>query len=611
MSDFDYRLHKIIGVARKKYQGAPHAIIHPLGYQDNNFHFQPFSNGELKDLFLHNGTAFGPKFPDYLVDELIILRVREIKEVDDPAKDVFMADYETKITKYEHTPIVNTNKQGLKEAISQGLYNSYFKVGNRIYYITKTDSEKGIVKYWPVEDGLFETNRNLCRCDDDIYLIRDDINYEFKYSDILSHEEIVHFIIGLIKRYNIDSQDIRGVSDDLMKKMGVPFDILKFRFDEFNELLPLIVLTQENILNLASNPLLSDVLQRSIKEYEDEYIKTYEDHYRETIKKIEHSRTQKLKEIEDECEKAKKACIAQLVLITEEINAKSLKLNEIIDQIRNKEADADALELRFADIEERKSRLIQDFSVIRDVIGSQPQSRQVYLHNSIESVTCHGTPITEFDDFCNHIASHLLKNKFSSESSTELSQNMARLFVAKNNAGKNLGVILLPSLIVFKSLIDAVGQYKLCSVGVGPNWKSFDDLYYNALEGMIISAKNNPNEIHVVLLQNMNLSYIPSYMQPINDIFIGISNKLPGHHNIAGIPSNLWIFGTRTSMNEEAIPISKTNIEEFGCIENKDYTYSEDNSLVAPDCRFITMDFVTSQREEERRYRTFPDSYLD
>jgi hypothetical protein len=171
MSDFDYKLHKIIGVARKKSQESLHASIYPLGYQDGNYHFQPFSRDMQKNIFLHNGTVFGYKFRDHLTDELIILHIRENEVKDDPTKDVYSADYETPIIKYDHTPIININKSGLREAIKQGQYNSYYKVGNRIYYITDADSKKGIVKYWPIEDGLFDTNNNMCRFGDDVYLI--------------------------------------------------------------------------------------------------------------------------------------------------------------------------------------------------------------------------------------------------------------------------------------------------------------------------------------------------------------------------------------------------------------------------------------------------------
>ena len=132
MSNFDYKLHKVIGVAKKKFEGAQHASIYPLGYQDSNFHFQPFNKTELKDLFLHNGTVFGYKFPDYLVNELIILHIRENEIVDDPTKDVFSVDYGTKITKYDHTPIFNANEQELRDAVIQGKNNSYFKIWGRI-----------------------------------------------------------------------------------------------------------------------------------------------------------------------------------------------------------------------------------------------------------------------------------------------------------------------------------------------------------------------------------------------------------------------------------------------------------------------------------------------
>lgn len=609
MSNFDCRIHKIVGVARRKYQGALHANIYPLGYQDSNYHFQKFSEDERRDIFLHSGTVFGYKFPEYWTDQLIAIDVKEDEFENDPSKDLYLVA--SKPAKYDHVSVVNTNKDGLKETIKQCFFNTYYKVGGRIYYITKIDSDKGIAKYWPIEDELFKTNDQLCQQDDDIYLIRGDINYPCKYSDILSQEEIITYVIDLIKLHDIDINNINNISKDLIKSIEIPCDILNFRFDVFKELLPSIALTQKHILELASNPILIDVLQRSIKEYEDEYIRTYEEHHRERIKKIEQSKEQKLKDINEACEQEREISLSQLKSINDDIDKAQVRLNEINEKIKRKEIEAKSLEQRFLDIEEHKGRLIEDFSMIKDVIGGQAYISQKSLMNCIERVIGEGESILAFDDFCSHIAAHLLNNKFSEDSAIEISKNISRLFVAKNPIGKNLSVILLPSLKIFKSLIDAIGQYRLCSIGVAPNWKSYEDLYCVALDKMVISAISNPDEIHIVLLQNMNLSYIPSYMRPINDILIGISSKLPGDHDTIGIPSNMWIFGTRTGLSEEAIPISRSNIEEYGCLENKEYTYSDDKIVEAPECKFITMDFVHMQRDEERRYKSMPDSYVD
>lgn len=611
MSNFDYRLHKVIGVASKKYKGAPHASIYPLGYQDRNFHFQPFNKKEVKDLFLHNGTVFGYKFLDYLVDELIIFQVRKNEIVDDPTKEVFSVDYDTKITKYDHTPVCNATIQKLRDAVNQGQNNNYFKVGGRIYQITKSDAQKGIVKYWTIEEGLFEANHNLCMCNDDVFIIRDDIVYPYSYEELLNKTEIINFVINLIRTLKIDTQNINAISDELIQKIDLPLDILKFRLDEFNLLLPSITLTHKNILDLAANPILSDVLQRSIKEYEDEYIKTYEEHHRELLKKMEQSKEQKRKDIAKKYEEEHKTHLSQLKAITDEIEKANVRLSEINEGIKKKETEAKVLELRFEDIEEHKDRLIKDFAVIKDVIGGQAHTPQQSPKNFIERVNCKGEPIAEFNEFRNHIFTHLLNNRFQEDSAKEIAKELSKLFFAQNYIGKNKSVILLPNLKIFKSLIDAVGQYKLCSIGVAPNWKSYDDLYYNGFGEMVKSARNNPEEIHIVLLQNMNLSYIPSYMQPINDILIGISNKLPESNDCVDIPSNLWIFGTRTGLNEETIPISLANIEEYGCIKNKEYTYSKNIKAESPKCKFITMDFVNIQREEEYIYDELPDSYID
>lgn len=610
MSDFDYEYNKVVGVAKKKYPGDKYASIHPLGYVDKNSHFQAFGKEDISAIFTPNETIFGNKVPDHLLNELICFSINESEVTDDSTKDFFCRVYNSRIYTYEHTPIKDASIQELKEDVSQGLYNRYYKVDNRIHYTTKSDVQKGITMSWLIEDTLFKKNPNLCRFEDNIYLIRGDINNSSTYTDIMSKEEIVKFVIELIKLYNLDPRNIMNISSDLIKKVGLPADILQFRFKEFNLLLPSIELTYKNIVDLASNPILSDILQRSIKAYEDEYIKRYEDHHQKVIKEFEESKELKIKEINDELESKRGSNIKVLQSLTSSIEKQQSKLNDILFKIKKREEEVEALELRFAEIEIHKGRLIEDFSMIKDVIGSQFQCGNSVTKNDIDSVVCEGVNISELKEFLNHIVNHLLKNGFS-DSAEEIALNISKLFFAKNRFGNYMSVILLPCLMIFKSFIDAIGTYKLCSIGVAPNWKSYDDLQRNGLDGMIDSAINNPNEIHIVLLQNINLSYIPSYMQPINDVLIGIRKRLPGKHNILGVPSNLWIFGTRTSFDEEAMPISISNIEEFGCVEFKEYTCSEDNRDITPKPQFITMDFVTAQRADERGFKSYPNSYLD
>lgn len=620
MNDFDYNLHKIIGVARKRFQGDKHATIYPLGYQDTNFHFQPFTTNMQKNIFMHNGTVFGPNFRDHLINKLILLQIQESELKDDPTKDIYLADYNSRIIEYEHTPIINTDEDSLKEAIKQGNCDSnYYKIKNRIYHISYADLTKGIAKYWQVEDKLFEVNSNMCRCDDDVFLIRGNIDYPFGYSDIFTKDEIIRYIISLVKQYDITPENYIEISDSLIKTLGIPLDILKSRFDAFFKgLLPSIVLTHGNILDLASNHILSDVLQRSIKEYEEDYIKAFEDNYREAIDKIEATKVQKTKEVEGECLRIEKEYISNLNVIKEDIKAQELKLKQVIDKIKTKTIEANAIDERFTAIELHKERLIEDFSIIQDVIGDRRQNSPTPpLLINIQKTTSEGEEINDLETFCNHLEAHLLKNCSLSDDIEDsikdlkfLSKNLARLFVATNRAHKHLSVIMLPNIIIFKSLIDAIGGYTLVSTSVGANWKSFDDLYNNGLQTMLKAANSNPKEIHILLLQHMNLSYIPSYMQPVDDILVGISNKLPGNHNITGIPPNLWIIGTRTTKDEEVIPISESNIKEYGCVKFEDCQWNIDREIEV-DNKYITMDFVDTQRKEKEKYKSYPESYLN
>ena len=110
---------------------------------------------------------------------------------------------------------------------------------------------------------------------------------------------------------------------------------------------------------------------------------------------------------------------------------------------------------------------------------------------------------------------------------------------------------------------------------VGVGWKSFDDLRYSGLSAIVAEAIKNPDMIHFLVLRNINMSYIPCYLQPVLDMQSGLSQYFPGTG--IGFPENLRILCTRTK--DTVIPVSASSLEGIGCITPSEEKHSGTGSI--------------------------------
>lgn len=608
MSKFDFTSHKIVGVARKKHLSQSFARVYAMGYLDD-WYYIPFQENELRDIFKNEGYVHYSNALDKFCDSLIFFNVIETDGYNDDPKIVrFKVNYNG-MDYYSHTPVINANKQGLLEAIELNGYDKYYKIGSRIYKITKSDRKKGVGKYWQLDDVFLHRNSShVCKNEDDVYIIGDEINDPlFSYSEMLNMKEIVAFVVDIINKHNINPQNFRSIPDGLINMLDLPAKILQFRFDEFNKALEYITLSHNQIMQIASNQLMSDALQRSIKEYEDEYIQMYELRNRDIIQKLKIENDSILRDREAEFQEIEKEHKNKISKIEKEIKQKEQERDQIITQINKHTKEADDIEARFEAINEQKERLIEDFSVIKDVLGGTSNNTMVSNHNiqrEVISVDKDGASIEDQTELIKHLNTSLKNNLLDSN----VASNIIRPFIGRNRVGHKVDVMLFPSIKMIKALLDTLGAYNLLSITAGANWKSYDDLYLSGFGKIVESAESNPDKIHILLLQNMNLSYASLYMQPINDVLAGITKLIPTIGGMIEFPTNLWIFGIRTE--EEAIPMSLEVLKQYCCIERKDY-HIEDDEIEDLPSKYVTMELVAKLRDEEYSYKSYPESYLD
>ena len=118
------------------------------------------------------------------------------------------------------------------------------------------------------------------------------------------------------------------------------------------------------------------------------------------------------------------------------------------------------------------------------------------------------------------------------------------------------------------SVIYATGRCRYITSYVSVSWKSFSDLWENGLVQIIDSCKRNPQDIHYLVLRNINLSYTPNYLQPLLDAQRGFVNTLPNSSEV--YPANLKVLMTATE--DDVIPLTKDSLQYIGCVSKKDFT---------------------------------------
>ena len=126
--------------------------------------------------------------------------------------------------------------------------------------------------------------------------------------------------------------------------------------------------------------------------------------------------------------------------------------------------------------------------------------------------------------------------------------------------------ILIEDISYGIALAKAFGNAKYLIQQVGPDWMEFKQLWENGLSEIWRSSHDNPDIIHILLLEDINLSSPECYARPLTDVMQGIRPRLPYAKN--GMPENLKILATKIPFEEPPIglPLYQTIFKAWGVV---------------------------------------------
>jgi hypothetical protein len=280
--------------------------------------------------------------------------------------------------------------------------------------------------------------------------------------------------------------------------------------------------------------------------------------HEEKLKEAKESYNKKLEKIAKDFDD-KKTDLEFQILEKEEAIANSKKLLEkITSDIENKKKEAKNLEETLDRISTRKSSILSDFEVVKEVLSI---GKNNYYHGK-DTKECNGVVIRRHDidkqpESLVQVFIKRLEILLQASGAVDSDPKNIALLLANHH------VIVFNDVRSIKCILQATGKCKYILEYVSPQWTSFEYVKEHGLDAMIDEAKADPDMMHYVILRNMNLSYIPSYLQPLLDLKLGLEG-------ILDFPSNLKVLGQINP--DPLIPLQRYSLEQIGCSKAISFT---------------------------------------
>jgi hypothetical protein len=217
---------------------------------------------------------------------------------------------------------------------------------------------------------------------------------------------------------------------------------------------------------------------------------------------------------------------------------------------------------------------------------------------SLEEISFSDKPNCRFQAYIKSLENFMKANGAPKISPTIMGKMLAKYYV-----------VLCPSLSVAQSFIFASHRCKYLTEYVSVKWTSFEDLWENGLAYIVSKSMEETDTMHFLLLQNINLSYLPNFLQPLIDLQRGIISKFP----VSDIPypNNLRILCTVAE--EELIKMPASSLKYFGCIDKTFYFESLEEMKFADDASlgYLTPKQLCNEREQNIEVQNMFEQYVD
>lgn len=580
MSNFDFNRHTVVGELTIN-SNSGHGYVKVYGYMDG-YKYISLSAEESNRIFTPKGEVFAYNIVrDYssLDRKLIALSVKP-NDKDGDNRDDFVCDYYNgsirsigyQITTLPKIGVIGEfNYMQLQEHHLLGKDEPvFFQAKDKLYCIK--DDKQRLIPYCTITDLM-----PIVRGKYDTYYLGGSLPIEQGVIDITNDQQLIAWFVKKIAKvcwHDIQSGNGKLAQDEAKKALeatSLDPNIVLHRLHRLAMLTDSFVLTRDEVQSLIDAPWLQPTINKALLKFKEDYINLIQSENADEINSLRKDHKLEIQretaqhdsaitQLKESMERALQEHDQVLTKLDDQIEAKKLELGKLIEDISDKKAIIGSLTEQLNSINERKDAVVADFEIIRQVLNLSSSENNQYAPIRID------TPITDINLSNNRLPLYRGFNK-------NIEICLKAFGCTTNNISKlsdlfmGYGCILLPNIESLMSVIYATGKCRYATSYVSVSWKSFSDLWENGLAQIIDSCKRNPYEIHYLVLRNINLSYIPNYLQPLLDAQLGYISTLP--NSTEEYPANLKVLMTATE--DDVIPLTKENLQFVGCVSKKDF----------------------------------------
>lgn len=579
MGTFDYENNNPVGYVDILPNG--NANIDIVGYVDRLNKYHHLNSKEINNTFPPKGRVFAHNFVqkyESFRNSLVCLAVMPNAK-DGEGLDSYIWD--KSVTVYEFGTKLKSLKANLNEDgennfrifqendLIETESDKFILCGDKVYYI-KAQSRERLIPYWNISSlDIIDTSFGKK------YIPSSQLPEKDGCIDITNDDQLINWFMTKILRKHY-SEIVAGESFDVVEQYLVKAfndmknltpNVHKSRLERIKRISTNFIMTLDELHAISDIPWVKNVIQQTVEAHKQSLISDTSAEYKDLLDKLkEEHETQielekirydeKLKELETEFKASASTISENEAKATAKLEEKKLEIEILDETIATKKKDVENVEQLIKKANERKNDLISDFAIIKEVFGmgspvSSPTLSKSSKTLNIESIDQVGTECMMYNAYKKSLEDTLKANKLPHQNASTIADMMAEY-----------KLLLVPDGVYAMAIIHAAQKcyYGVEYVNVG--WKSFDDLWTEGLQEMVQHCNNKPEQMHFLILQNINLSYLPNYLQPILDIQMGLSPYFP-----CGIqfPDNLRILCTFD--DGEVLPMSEKSLSYIGCIE--------------------------------------------
>lgn len=624
MKTFDYEQYRVVGLVEDKL--GDNGFINVIGYCDDNLHvFHPLTSSEAQNLFPSRGKIFAYRFNlDYkdLKKSIVCLCVQPSNN---DGKDSFVWDWDAEVIEYgqriytlkgvftedsQHNYDILANND-LLDVNSDKLVFS----GGRVYQIIPDNSDR-VLKYWEA------SSLDIVTVDGYKYFVGISLPKRDGLLDITNDEQLANWYLSKVVKKNwagiVQAQSFRNSESFLRELLSSQKDLdaatIENRLKRLLSIDTSISLMFDSLKDIAETPWFSEVINRSIAQEKELLIEQLKNDNLEEIQKIKEEHDMELMQLEEE-QKAKTEKLQQEIdekrkgleeqerSLDAKLQEKGFEIELLDETIKNKQQTIAAIEKSIIKMNDRKTSIIQDFSIIQEVLSASiPQNKVTTAASSkqftLEEINYSENPIARFSAYVKSLENILKFNEAPKCSPQTLARLLAKYFV-----------VLCPSQAIAQALILASHKCRYMTEYVSAKWGAFDDLWNNGLAYIVEKSNEEPKTMHFLLLQNINISYLPNFLQPLVDLQKGLITKFPATD--IPLPKNLRILCTISQ--DELIKMPTAVLRYFGCIDKECQFDTSSAMIMADDAQlgYLTAEELIREGQQDFEFQNMFEQYVD